>query len=85
METFYFSLETKVTDCYRTDIEIEAKSLEEAKELAIKFIKEGQHENESWEQIDNCIQKMSKNENNGQPTEVLFTEDFDTIWDNTQD
>ena len=40
METFYFSLDTKVTDWYRTDFEIKANSQEQANELAIKFVKD---------------------------------------------
>jgi len=85
METFYFFVDTKVTDWYRTHFEIEAKSLKEAKKMAIKYVKEGKNVNEdSWEKIDNAERVMSVKENNGQPTEELHTDDFDTIWDNTQ-
>jgi hypothetical protein len=86
METFEFFVDTKVTDWYRTHFEIEAKSLKEAKKLAIKYVKEGKNVNEdSWEKIDNAERVMSVKENNGQPTEELHTYDFDTIWDNTQE
>jgi hypothetical protein len=85
METFYFFVDTKVTDWYRTHFEIEAKSLKQAKKMAIKYVKEGKNVNEdSWEKIDNAERVMSVKENNGQPTEELHTDDFDTIWDNTQ-
>jgi len=86
METFDFFVDTKVTDWYRTHFEIEAKSLKEAKKLAIKYVKEGNSANEgSWEKIDNAERVMSVKENNGQPTEELHCEDFDTIWDNTKE
>ena len=39
MKTFNFYLDTKVTDWYRTDFEIEANSEEEAKQKAIEFVK----------------------------------------------
>lgn len=85
MKTFYFFLDTKVTDWYRTDFEIEAQSLEKAKKLATKFIKDGKNVNVgSWYKIDDAERVMSVKENNGQPTEELHTDDFDTIWDNTQ-
>jgi hypothetical protein len=85
METFDFFVDTKVTDWYRTHFEIKAKSLKEAKKMAIKYVKEGKNVNEdSWEKIDNAERVMSVKENNGQPTEELHTDDFDTIWDNTQ-
>ena len=85
METFYFSLDTKVTDWYRTDFEIEANSQEEANELAIKFVKERQHDTIGWEQLDNALENLSVGDNGGQPTEELRTDEFDEIWDNTKE
>jgi hypothetical protein len=85
MKTFDFFLDTKVTDWYRTHFEIEAKSLEQAKKIAIKFVKDGKQHNESWEKLGNSEEFMSVKENNGQPTEELHYEDFDTIWDNTEE
>ena len=92
MKKFDFFLDTKVTDWYRTHFEIEAKSLEQAKKMAIKFVKDGKNVNESsWEKIDDAERVISVKENNGKPTEELLTPteelhtyDFDTIWDNTQ-
>lgn len=84
METFYFMIDTKVTDWYRTEFEIEAKSEDEAKQLAIKFVTERKHDQIGWEQLDNSIQVMSVQDNNGQPTEELWTDDFNQIWDNTK-
>jgi outer membrane protein assembly factor BamE (lipoprotein component of BamABCDE complex) len=85
MKTFDFMFDQKVTTWYRTPFEIEAKTFEEAKELAIKFVKEGEHESIGWEQVDEVIEFMSVEENDGQPTEELRTDDFDGIWDNTKE
>jgi hypothetical protein len=85
METFDFMLDQKVTTWYRTPFEIEAKTFEEAKELAIKFVKEGKHESIGWEQVDDVIEFMSVIDNDGQATEELRTDDFDEIWDNTKE
>jgi hypothetical protein len=85
METFDFFLDTKVTTWYRTPFEIEANTLEEAQKLAIKFVKDGEHETKCWEEIEDVIQNMSVKENQGKATQELRTEDFDTIWDNTQE
>jgi hypothetical protein len=83
METFYFYLDTKVTDWYRTEFEIKAKSADEAKKLAIKFVKDGKHHSEPWEQLDNATEIMSLGDNNGKPTQELRSDDYDEIWDNT--
>jgi hypothetical protein len=85
METFDFMLDQKVTTWYRTPFEIEAKTFEEAKELAIKFVKEKKHESIGWEEVDDVIEFMSVIDNDGQATEELRTDDFDEIWDNTKE
>jgi hypothetical protein len=82
METFDFMLDQKVTTWYRTPFEIEAETLEEAKELAIKFVKGANHESIGWEQVDETIEIMSVKDNDGQATEELRTDDFDEIWNN---
>lgn len=84
LTTFNFFLDTKVTDWYRTEFEIEANSLEEAKELAIKFVENDHHGEIPWEQIDCTIEPMSVEDNDGQPTEELRTDEMDEFWDNTK-
>lgn len=85
METFDFYLDTKVTTWYRTPFEIEAKSLEEAKKLAIEFVEKDRHSEISWEQIDDTIEVMSTKDNDNQSTEELYYEPVgDMIWDNTK-
>ena len=86
LTTFNFFLDTKVTDWYRTAFEIEADSLESAKELAIKFVENDHHGEIPWEQIDCTIEIMSVKENGGASTEELYYEPVgDMIWDNTKE
>ena len=59
MAIFDFYLDTKVTTWYRTPFEIEADTLEEAKEGAINFVENDHHSEISWEHIDDTIEKMS--------------------------
>ena len=82
METFDFYIDTKVTDWYRTNFEIEANSLEEAKQKAIKFVEDDHHGEIPWEQIDCTIEPMSVKDNDGQSTEELFTGSGDDVWNN---
>lgn len=85
MKTYDFYIDTKVTDWYRTPFEIEANSLEEAKELAIKFVENTHHSEIPWQQIDCTIEIMSVKENGGASTEELYYEPVgDMIWDNTK-
>ncbi len=83
METFNFYLDTKVTAWYRTPFEIEADTLEEAKEKAIDYVKSGETTYISWEQIDDTVETMSVKDNDGESTEELYTNsDGEMIWDN---
>lgn len=85
MKTYNFYIDTKVTDWYRTEFEIEADSLKEAKLKAIEFVKEDQHGEIPWEQVDCTIEPMSVEENDNQSTEELYYESSDNlIWDNTK-
>jgi hypothetical protein len=90
METFDFYIDTKVTDWYRTNFEIEANTIEEAKELAIKFVKDDEHGQIPWEQIDCTIEPMSVVDNGGQSTEELYYEPDNVVsisvpfWSNTK-
>ena len=84
LTTFNFHLDTKVTTWYRTEFEIEATSLEEAQKLAIAFRERGDNTELPWEQIDDTQEGMIPNENGNQPTEELYDEDGNIIWDNTK-
>ena len=86
MKTYDFYLDTKVTTWYRTPFEIESNSLEEAKELAIKFVENTHHSEIPWEQVDETIEIMSVKENGGESTEELYYEPVgEMIWDNTKE
>ena len=63
MKTFDFYLDTKVTTWYRTNFEVEANSLAEAKQKAIQFVKDDEQSSISWEQIDETTEAMSVDEN----------------------
>jgi len=82
METFNFYLDTKVTTWYRTNFEIDADNLEDARKKAIEMYKSGTLSEFGWEQICDTIEMMSVKENGGYPTEELFSED-ESIFDNT--
>ena len=83
MAIFDFYLDTKVTTWYRTPFEIEANSLEEAKELAINFVENDGQADISWDHIDGSIENMSVEENGGFSTNELFCQDdVNLIWHN---
>lgn len=85
MESFDFYLDTKVTTWYRTPFEIEAESLEEARQKAIDYVKDDGHSTQSWEHIDDTIEIMEPGGNGGQPTEELFDNSTgNVIWDNVK-
>jgi hypothetical protein len=84
METFDFYLDTKVTTWYRTRFEIEGKNLKDAKKKAIEFVKNEEHSSISWDMIDDTIEEMNVGDNGGEPTEELFNQSGDCIWDNTK-
>ena len=84
MKTFNFYLDTKITTWMRTDFEIEAKSLEEAKQKAIEFHLEMGTTELSWEENMDTQEPMSVEENGGESTEELYDEEGNIIWDNTK-
>jgi hypothetical protein len=82
MATFNFSLEEKVTIWKKTEFSVEAKTLEEAKKLAIKFHNEGNTEEIGWETIEGTEESMFPSRNNNLPTVEIY-HDEDVIWDDT--
>lgn len=85
METFNFILDTKVTSWKRQEFDITANTLEEAKELAIQFYKDGEADSLAWEDVDCTTEMMSVSENLDQPTQELLTMNGDIIADNLND
>lgn len=81
MEKFNFELDQKVTVWMRTPFEIEAETLEEAKQKAIEFHQKGNTENLGWVELGGTQEFLSVEENGGEPTEELFFNGED-IWCN---
>lgn len=81
---FNFHLDTKVTTWYRTEFEIEATTIEEAQKKAIEFRERGDNTELPWEHIDETLEGMIPDENGGEPTEELYDENGNVIWDNTK-
>lgn len=85
MASYSFFLDTKVTTWMRTDFEIEAKSLEEAKKKAIEFHKQGNTSDLPWEDIMDTQEALSVEDNGGEPTEEIFcSEDSTFIYNNKE-
>jgi hypothetical protein len=82
MESYQFYLDTKVTTWFRTKFEVEAESLDEAKEAAIKLHKGDALSDKPWENIDDTIEVLSYEDNGNEPTEELYTGDGVLISDN---
>ena len=85
MDTFNFNLDTKVTAWKRQEFTITANTLEEAKELALQFYKDGEVDCLPWEDIDFTTDMMSVGDNGGEATQELLTIDGEVITDNIND
>lgn len=83
MGTFNFSLQQKVTTWMQTEYEIEADTLEEAKQKAINFHNERHTENIGWEESMDVQELMTLEDNGGEPTEEIYDEEGNVIWNNT--
>ena len=81
MKKFNFELDQKVTVWVRTPFEIEAETLEEAKQKAIEFHQNGNTSSIGWEELLDTQEFLSVEENGGEPTEELFFNGED-IWCN---
>ena len=82
MGNFNFHLDSKVTTWYRTNFEIEADTLEEAKVMAIELIENGKIDELPWEHIEGTIEGMTPEENDGMSTEELYDEETNIIYHN---
>jgi hypothetical protein len=82
MATFNFELDQKATIWYKTKFQIEAETLEEAKQIAVQKIN-FQGLEESWEEIEGTQELIFPNDNDGEPTEELFIQGQENaIWSN---
>ena len=85
MEKFNFNLDQKVTTWYRTEFEVEAESLEEAKEKAIQLYKQDELDDFSWEQIDGTEEIMTIDDNGGFATAEIYYNGDTMIFENTKE
>ena len=85
MGTFNFSLQQKVTTWMETEYEIEADNYEEAKKKAIEFHNEGNTGSIGWEELMDVQEPMTLDDNGGEPTEEIFDDEGNCIWDNTKE
>jgi hypothetical protein len=83
MGTFNFSLQQKVTTWMETEYEIEADNYEEAKKKAIEFHNEGNTGSIGWEELMDAQEPMTLDDNGGEPTEEIFDDEGNCIWNNT--
>ena len=81
MKTYFFYVDQKVTSWYRTDFEIEADNLEEAKKQAAQFFEEGNTLDLPWEQCDETIEPMSVEENGGESVTQIFTDSSELFYE----
>ena len=86
MKTFNFYLDQKVTTWYRTDFEVEAETLEEAKQKAIQLYKEDELNEFTWERIDDTYNEVMTIEDNGNcSTAEIYTDDGKIIFENSEE
>ena len=83
MEKFNFYLDQKVTAWFRTDFEVEAETLEDAKKQALRDLKDGKIADLPWNILDETVGNMTVEDNHRFPTEELYHESGQMIWDNT--
>jgi hypothetical protein len=75
MKTFNMYLDRKVTTWMRTDFEVEAETIEEAKKLAIEKFKNGDLDELPWDEVDETKEEMLPEENGGFSTAELYYAD----------
>ena len=83
--TFQFHLDQKVTTWMRTDFQIDAFDEEEAKLIALKFLKSDKISEMPWYEIMDTQQTMSVEENGGEPTEELYMNKGELIYQNDKE
>lgn len=82
MAKFNFYLDEKATIWYRTNFKVKAKTIEEAKELAIKKHENGELKMLSWEPILETNEVISLKQNEGYSTAEIYKDDGELIFQN---
>ena len=87
MKTFNMYLDQKVTTWMRTEFNVEAETIEDAKILAEEMFSRGELDEKPWEEIMDSTEVMRPKENDGQATaEIYYWDDvahgFDEFYSN---
>ena len=72
MKTFNMYLDQKVTTWMRTEFNVEAETIEDAKVLAEEMYSRGDLDEKPWEEIMDSKEVMLPAENEGQATAELY-------------
>jgi hypothetical protein len=83
MQTFEFFLDEKVTTWMRTNFTVEANSMDEAKTIAIEKYKNGELDEFAWEEVADFKERLSIDENGGEPTVEIF-DNSDSFYNNAE-
>lgn len=80
MRQFDFNIDEKCTVWYRSCFSVKAETMEEAKMIATKMVKNKNYSSE-WEVLFDTSENISPDDNYGQPTQELYLNDT-RVWDN---
>jgi len=85
MKTFNFNLDQKVTTWYRTNFQVEAETLEEAKKKTIQLYQKDELDKFTWEHIDGTEEIMTIEDNGNCSTAEIYTDDGTMIFENAKE
>lgn len=82
MAKFDFYLDQKHTIWYRERFSIEAETLEDAKQKVTELYQADNLPGDDWEQLTDTIERITPQDNGGEPTDELFTYDGQLVLTN---
>lgn len=82
MTQFNFFLDEKVTTWFRTYFQVDAETIEEARQMAIKKIGTYEIEELPWVQIDGTIERLKPEDNGNCETQELYDSQNKLIFQN---
>lgn len=82
MKEYSFYIDRKGTIWERTDFTIEANSIEEANTKALEYIQGTEDSNDEIEYLSETFEYITPEQNEGCPTEQLFTGKGETLFEN---
>jgi hypothetical protein len=72
MPTFNMYLDQKITTWMRTEFNVEAETIEEAKRIAIEKLERGDLDEIGWEEVENTQEVLQPRDNGGCSTAELY-------------